>query len=137
MPQQYSGLIMMIILFALMYFMMIRPQKKRDKEIKEMRDKLAAGDEIITIGGIHGKVVKVNDELVTLELPHAKQRIEFSKWAVGSVTKEAKEKPEVKHESAKITEDTTTSEKPAQADDKNDKEDKKKQEKQEKQENQK
>lgn len=127
MQQQYSGLVMMIILFALMYFMMIRPQKKRDKEIKEMRDKLAAGDEIITIGGIHGKVVKVNDELVTLELPHAKQRIEFSKWAVGSVNKEAKEKPEVKHENPKVAEDTTA-EKPAE--DKKDKRDKKEQENQ-------
>ncbi|HAQ40087.1 MAG TPA: preprotein translocase subunit YajC [Clostridiales bacterium] len=96
MPQQYSGIIMMVILFGLMYFMMIRPQKKKDKEIKQMRDSLAVGDEIITIGGIHGKVVKVNDEIITLEMAHAKQRIEFSKWAVGSVAKKGKEKAEVK-----------------------------------------
>lgn len=92
MPQEYSGIIMLVIFFAIMYFTMIRPQKKKDKEIKAMRDSLSTGDEVITIGGIHGKVVKVNDEIITLELPFAKQRIEFSKWAVGSVSKKGKEK---------------------------------------------
>lgn len=96
MPQEYSGILMMVILFAVMYFMMIRPQKKKDKEIKSMRDNLTIGDEVITIGGIHGKVVKVNDEIITLEMAHAKQRIEFSKWAIGSVAKKGKEKAEIK-----------------------------------------
>ncbi|MEA5095729.1 hypothetical protein SDC9_49736 [bioreactor metagenome] len=96
MPQEYSGILMMVILFAVMYFMMIRPQKKKDKEIKSMRDNLTIGDEVITIGGIHGKVVKVNDEIITLEMAHAKQRIEFSKWAIGSVAKKGKEKVEIK-----------------------------------------
>lgn len=91
-PEQFSGIIMMVILFALMYFMMIRPQKKKDKEIKAMRDNLAVGDEVITIGGIHGKIAKVNDEVVVLEMPHAKQRIEFSKWAVGNIVKKGKDK---------------------------------------------
>ncbi|NYB75636.1 preprotein translocase subunit YajC [Sedimentibacter hydroxybenzoicus DSM 7310] len=89
---QFSGIIMMVVLFGLMYFMMIRPQKKKDKQIKEMRNSLTLGDEVITIGGIHGKIVKVNDEVVTLEMSHAKQRIEFSKWAIGSVDKKGKEK---------------------------------------------
>ncbi|WP_313340806.1 preprotein translocase subunit YajC [Sedimentibacter sp.] len=92
---QFSGLIMMVALFGLMYFMMIRPQKKKDKQIKEMRDSLTLGDEVITIGGIHGKIVKVNDEIVTLEMSHAKQRVEFSKWAIGSVAKKGKEKAEI------------------------------------------
>ncbi len=93
MPQEYSGIIMLVVFFGIMYFTMIRPQKKKDKEIKSMRDSLSSGDEVITIGGIHGKIVKVNDEIVTLEMAHGKQRIEFSKWAVGSVTKKGKEKP--------------------------------------------
>ncbi len=97
MPQEYSGILMMVILFAVMYFMMIRPQKKKDKEIKSMRDNLSIGDEVITIGGIHGKVVKVNDEIITLEMAHAKQRVEFSKWAIGSVAKKGKDnKAEIK-----------------------------------------
>jgi len=92
MPQEFSGIIMLVIFFGIMYFTMIRPQKKKDKETKAMRDSLSIGDEVITIGGIHGKVVKVNDEIVTLEMAFGKQRIEFSKWAVGSVAKKGKEK---------------------------------------------
>lgn len=92
MPQEFSGIIMLVVFFGIMYFTMIRPQKKKDKEIKAMRESLAIGDEVITIGGIHGKVVKVNDEIVTLEMAFGKQRIEFSKWAIGSVAKKGKEK---------------------------------------------
>jgi preprotein translocase subunit YajC len=92
MPQEYSGIIMLVAFFAIMYFTMIRPQKKKEKEIKAMRDSLSTGDEVITIGGIHGKVVKVSDEIVTLEMPFGKQRLEFSKWTIGSVTKKGKEK---------------------------------------------
>lgn len=94
MLQEYSGFIVLIIFFGIMYFTMIRPQKKKDKEIKTMRDSLSMGDEVITIGGIHGKVVKVNDDMITLEMSFGKQRIEFSKWAVGSVSKKGKEKSE-------------------------------------------
>lgn len=113
MPQEFSGIIMMIALFAVMYFMMIRPQKKKDKEIKQMRDSLSTGDEVITIGGIHGKVVKVSDEVVTLEMANTKQRIEFSKWAIGSVNKKGKEvKTEIKAEVLEeITETPTEEEK--------------------------
>jgi preprotein translocase subunit YajC len=92
MPQEYSGIIMLVVFFGIMYFTMIRPQKKKDKEIKSMRESLSIGDEVITIGGIHGKIVKVNDEIVTLEMAFGKQRIEFSKWAIGSVAKKGKEK---------------------------------------------
>ncbi|MFA9423106.1 MAG: preprotein translocase subunit YajC [Sedimentibacter sp.] len=103
MSQQFSGIFMMVILFAVMYFMMIRPQKKKDKEIKLMRDNLSNGDEVITIGGIHGKVVKVNDEVITIEMAHGKQRIELSKWAIGSVGKKAKEaKAEIVEEIVEI-----------------------------------
>ncbi len=108
MPQEYSGIIMLVVFFGIMYFTMIRPQKKKEKETRAMRDSLSTGDEVITIGGIHGKVVKVNDELVTLEMPFAKQRIEFSKWAIGSVTKQGKEravKEEVEDTADEIKED--------------------------------
>lgn len=98
MGSQYGSLIMLVVLFAIMYFMMIRPQKKKEKEVQNMRNTLSQGDEVITIGGIHGKVVKVSDEIVVVELSHAKQRIEFSKWAIGSVVKKGKEKIEDKQE---------------------------------------
>ncbi len=108
---QFSGIIMMVVLFGLMYFMMIRPQKKKDKEVKQMRDNLTIGDEVITIGGIHGKIVKVNDEKVTLEMTQNKNRIEFSKWAVGSVGKKGKDKAEIKQETVEEDETPTDEDK--------------------------
>lgn len=110
MSQQATSLVMMVVLFGAMYFLMIRPQKKKDKEVKSMRDSLSQGDEVVTIGGIHGKVVKVNDEVITLEMAFGKQRINFSKWAIGSVVKKGKdtkveevveELPEVKEDENK------------------------------------
>lgn len=103
----FSPIIMLVLMFGIMYFIMIRPQKKKDKEIKLMRDNLAIGDEITTIGGIHGKVVKVSDEIVILELSHAKQRITFSKWAVGTVDKKGKE---AKTEETEVVEEITSEE---------------------------
>lgn len=105
MPQQAFSLISLVVIFGIMYFMLIRPQKKKDKEIQNMRSSLTIGDEVITIGGIHGKIVKVNDEIIVLEMSHAKQRIEFSKWAVGSIAKKGKEskseaKPKITDESS-------------------------------------
>lgn len=90
MPQEYVSLIMMVVLFGILYFTMIRPQKKKDKEIQKMRSSLSVGDEVITIGGLHGKIAKVNDEVIVLEVSQGKQRLEFSKWAIGNVVKKGK-----------------------------------------------
>lgn len=59
--------LLIIVFFAIMYFLIIRPQKKREKETANMRNSIEAGDEIITIGGIVGKVVNIKDEYVTIE----------------------------------------------------------------------
>ncbi|MFC4929218.1 preprotein translocase subunit YajC [Massilia sp. GCM10023247] len=58
----------LIIMFVVMYFLMIRPQQKRQKEMKAMMEALAKGDEVVTAGGILGRVVKVVDAYVTLEV---------------------------------------------------------------------
>ena len=63
-----GGMPIFIIMFVVMYFVMIRPQQKRAKEQKEMMDALAKGDEVVTSGGILGKVSKVTDAYVTLEI---------------------------------------------------------------------
>lgn len=63
-----STFLPLILMFVVMYFLMIRPQQKRAKEQKSMMDALARGDEIITAGGILGKVSKVTDAYVTLEV---------------------------------------------------------------------
>jgi preprotein translocase subunit YajC len=57
-----------IVMFAVMYFVMIRPQQKRQKELKTMMDALAKGDEVITIGGVLGRVIKVGEAYVTIEV---------------------------------------------------------------------
>jgi len=58
----------LILMFVVMYFLMIRPQQKKAKEQKSMMDALAKGDEVVTAGGILGKVAKVNDTYVTVEI---------------------------------------------------------------------
>lgn len=58
----------LILMFVVMYFLMIRPQQKRAKEQKAMMDALAKGDEVVTAGGLLGKVAKVNDSYVTVEV---------------------------------------------------------------------
>jgi preprotein translocase subunit YajC len=61
-------LLLIVLLFAVMYFLMIRPQQKRRREAQEMQQTLGAGDEIVTIGGLHATVVSVDDDVVTVEI---------------------------------------------------------------------
>ncbi len=70
---------------VLMYFMMIRPQKKREKEDAAMRDALVVGDEVTTIGGIIGKVVSIKDETFVLETTKDRTKIRFLRGAIRSV----------------------------------------------------
>lgn len=83
--QQYSGIVMMVVFFGIFYFLLIRPQQKKNKQIQKMRSELKVGDNIITIGGIHGKVLNIKDEVLTLEIGADKAKLQISKWAVGSV----------------------------------------------------
>ena len=76
--------IMIIAMFALMYFLMIRPENKRKKEAQNMRSALKNGDEITTIGGITGKVVDVKEDKFVIETGADQVRIEFAKWALST-----------------------------------------------------
>ena len=82
-------LVIMLVFIAAMYFVMIKPQKKKERETQEMRDNIRVGDEIITIGGICGKVVKTKDESVVIQTGADKTKLEFKKWAISSVEKKA------------------------------------------------
>ncbi len=62
-----SPLIMLVIMFVVFYFILIRPQKKKEKELKNMLAQLKVGDEVATIGGIHGKISRIKDDLFVLE----------------------------------------------------------------------
>ena len=64
----YSGLIMMLLIFVVFYFFMIRPQTKRQKEIKKQRDAMKAGDKVVTSGGIYGKIKDVKENAVIIEI---------------------------------------------------------------------
>lgn len=89
-------IIMMVVLIALMYFMMIRPQKKRQKEEQEMRSSLEIGDEIITIGGIVGKVVTIREEDLIIETGADRNKMRIQRWAINTnVTKTEQHKKEV------------------------------------------
>lgn len=80
-------LLPLVLLFVIMYFLMIRPQKKKDKQVQEMRRALSVGDEIVTIGGICGKIVKTKDDTFIIQVGADKTKFEMMRWAVSSVTK--------------------------------------------------
>ena len=77
-------LIMVAVMFALLYFMMIRPENNRKKEAQAMRDSLSVGDEITTIGGLTGTICQVKENTIVLESGVDRVRVEFTKWAVSS-----------------------------------------------------
>ena len=79
-----SPMIMLIVMLAIMYFMMIRPENKRKKEAEQMRSSVKTGDKIVTIGGICGTVVNVKDNRIVIETSADQVRIEFEKWAISS-----------------------------------------------------
>lgn len=72
----------LVLMFVLLYFFMIRPQKKRDKEIKEMRDSLQIGDEVITSGGIIGIVASLKDDTVVIETGSDRSKVRVARWAI-------------------------------------------------------
>ena len=102
-----SLLIPLVVMVALMYFMMIRPENKRKKQAEEMRSSLKKGDQITTIGGIVGKIVQVTDDNIIIETSDDRVRMELTKWAVSTnppADKKGKKAKEDKEEPAQIEE---------------------------------
>ncbi len=83
--QQIGTIALLVGVIVLFYFLMIRPQKKREKEANDMRDNLRVGDEVSTIGGIVGKIVSLRDETVVIETTKDKTHIRFLRAAIRSV----------------------------------------------------
>jgi preprotein translocase subunit YajC len=73
-----------VVLIVVFYFLLIRPENKKKKALNEMRNALAVGDEITTIGGIVGKVVHIKDDLITIETSEDRVRIQLARWAVST-----------------------------------------------------
>ncbi|NMB07803.1 MAG: preprotein translocase subunit YajC [Tissierellia bacterium] len=79
-------LIIPIAFLVIFYFFAIRPQKKREKQIREMRESLKQGDKVVTIGGVYGEIVKLKEDTVIIEVEPNKTRLEMTRWAIGTVT---------------------------------------------------
>ena len=86
MPQGSMGMIIyFVVIIAVFYFLLIRPQKKQEKKMREMLAKLKVGDEVISIGGIRGKIRKIKDDFVVIETGADKTPIEFERNAIKGV----------------------------------------------------
>lgn len=96
----FPMIIMMVALFAAMYFFTIRPQKKQQKMEQEIRENTQIGDEITTIGGICGKVVSVKDDTIVIETGSDRVKIKFKKYAI-QTNHTANEKIQAEREAAK------------------------------------
>ena len=104
----YSSLIFLILMFVVMYFILIRPQKKKEKESKAMQSSLQVGDEIVTIGGIVGLVVQVNEDTVVIETTSNRNKLRIKNWAVQdniTMTENTKREQEAKLAAIKAKKD--------------------------------
>ena len=82
-----------VLIIAVFYFMLIRPQKKREKQTQAMIDAIKVGDDILTIGGIYGTVVRIKDDMLFIEsTKQNKTMIQIAKWAVKYVLKYVEDK---------------------------------------------
>ena len=76
---QFAPLVILIVVF---YFLLIRPQRKRDKAEREMRNSIEVGDEISTIGGFIGRVVNINDDVLIIESSNDRTKLKIYRWAI-------------------------------------------------------
>lgn len=76
---QFAPLVVLIVLF---YFLMIRPQRKRDKAERDMRNSIEVGDEISTIGGFIGRVVNIKDDVLIIETSNDRTKLKIYRWAI-------------------------------------------------------
>ena len=85
--------VLLVVMVAVFYFAMIRPQKKQEKQIAEMRDSLAVGDEVVTIGGIIGTVLIIKDDKIMIETGNDRTKLTILRSSVKTVLKDEDEAP--------------------------------------------
>lgn len=104
-PTNWLSLLILPLLLVVMYFVMIRPQRKQEKEAANMRNSLAVGDEVTTIGGIIGRVVNVKEDTFVLETTKERTRIRFERSAVRRIDRKFNAEPaETEQKSAEAAE---------------------------------
>ena len=86
-----SSILMIVVMVAVFYFLLIRPQRKKDKAVKDMLAALKTGDRICTIGGFYGTIIKMGEDTVTLSLGSLENTVVIARWAVRSVENVATE----------------------------------------------
>ena len=91
---------MIVIFIGFFYFFMIRPEGKRKRAVKEMRESLQIGDDITTIGGIMGRLVQVKEDYVVLETSEDRVRVKIAKWGISVKGRNASEQQAEKAEQA-------------------------------------
>lgn len=92
-----TNLILIVVLIGVMYFVMIRPQQKQEKKNKAMRESLKIGDEIVTIGGLVGKITKITEKTITIQTGNPNTKVELIKGAVANISKKDNSKKEEEH----------------------------------------
>lgn len=95
---KYGMVVYLVVIIAVFYFLLIRPQKKREKEAKNMMDALKKGDKIVTIGGFYGKIVSVKEDVITLNLGGENNKVKIEKSAVRAVISAASDDEDEKEE---------------------------------------
>ena len=80
----FTTILFLLLLFGVVYFLMIRPQQKRRREAQDMQKQLGPGDQIVTIGGLHGTIVTIDDDAATLEVAPGVQ-VKFARQAIARV----------------------------------------------------
>ena len=96
-----STLIMLVLMLAVFYFMLIRPENKRKKEAEEMRSAVKVGDKITTIGGICGTVVSIKDDVLVIESSSDRTKLKIYRWAIRGKEAPATETVEAPKEAKK------------------------------------
>ena len=86
------SIVYMVALFAIFYFLFIRPQRKKEKQLEELRSSLEVGQMVTTIGGMLATVAKVEEEFVVLEVGPNRTKMPFKKWAIASVEEKKENK---------------------------------------------
>ena len=99
--EQFSSIIMILLMVGIVYFLMIRPEQKRKKQAQEMRNSLKKGDMITSIGGIVGKIVMVNENTIIIETSEDRVRMELTKWAVSTTGVQTSDMPETQKKEKK------------------------------------
>ena len=86
------SIVYMVALFAIFYFLFIRPQRKKEKQLDQLRSSLEVGQMVTTIGGMLATVAKVEDEFVVLEVGPNRTKMTFKKWAIAYVEQKKDDK---------------------------------------------